>query len=505
MSQYMQNIKRNVIFGFVARIVQTLFPFIIRKFIVKQLGIEYIGINGLFGSIFSILTLAELGVGGALTYMLYKPIAENDQKMINGILNLYRKCYMVIGGIVLTLGLLIIPFLPFLVKDGYPSEINIYVIYIINLFGVVVSYWIYAYEVSLISAYQREDVLLKINLIMFTIQSIVQILVLVVYSNYYMYIIVAPIISIVANLLVGYFGKKMFQNCQPIGMVSTEVIAEIKEKVKGILFHKIAGITFESIDGIVISAYIGLVASGIYNNYWSLLLSLSAIFSMFANAIRASLANLLIKKDVNDNYNIFLIVDVFFSLLLGWVVICLVCAFQPFVNMWLGPKNMLENSVVFLIILSFYVSKISYTVNLYKSATGLWSEDKYRPVVMSLLNIILSVILVKYMGVAGTIFATMIVVIFVSIPWETKVLFTWYFKSGMLKYYIQKFINTFIIFITGILAYYLCSFIHEGGILEVILKLCIGSSVYAVIVLLFYIKKIKIIINLWRSENYEWR
>ncbi len=505
MNQYVINVKRNIKFGIFARVAQILFPFVIRRFIVQQLGIEYIGVNGLFGSIFSILSLAELGIGGALTYMFYKPIAENDQNLINGLMNLYKKCYMVIGLVVLVLGILVIPFLPFLVKDGYPTEINIYIIYTINLVSVVLPYWIYAYEISLISAYQREDVLLKVNLIMFTIQSVIQIFVLLVFSNYYIFILVAPIISIIANLIVGYWGKRLFCDCRPTGEVPKVIVKEIKNMVKGILFHKIGGITFGAVDGIVISAFIGLSMSGAYNNYWSIPLALSGVFDMLANSFRATLGNLAITKSLNENYNIFMKVDLFFSILLGWGVVCMLCIFQPFICIWLGAETMLENSVVLIILITFYFSKANYTVELYKSVTGLWLEDRYRPIVMSIVNIILSVIFAKYLGIFGVVLATALVVIFVSIPWETKILFSKYFKSGMARYYVQKVSNTVLICIISVLAYFASDLVKGDSVWPIIIKLCICSSIYLSIVLLLYMNKIKMLIKIWRSEKNERR
>ena len=156
-----KNAVRNIFFGAVFKIITLLGPFIIRTMILWIMGSEYIGLNSLFTSILSFLSLAELGVGSALVYSMYKPIAEDDQDMICALLNLYRKMYRIIGMIILGVGLLLLPFLNKLVKGEAPADVNLYILYLIYLFNTVISYVMFAYKQSLLTAFQRSDIISK--------------------------------------------------------------------------------------------------------------------------------------------------------------------------------------------------------------------------------------------------------------------------------------------------------------------------------------------------------
>ena len=175
----LKNASRNIIFGVVLRIYQLLVPFIIRTVMIKQLGVEYVGLNSLFVSVLQVLNLVELGVGSAMTFSMYKPIVENDTKMINALLNLYKKYYRIIGIIVLTAGLAVLPFIPLLISGSVPNGMDVYVLYLINLCATVLSYWLYAYRSSIFMAHQRVDVTSKVMLFTETIKYIFQLLSLI--------------------------------------------------------------------------------------------------------------------------------------------------------------------------------------------------------------------------------------------------------------------------------------------------------------------------------------
>ena len=185
-----KNAARNVLFGLINKIIVLLFPFAIRAIIIQTLGSEYLGLNSLFTSILQVLNLAELGFNSAVVYSMYKPIAENDTNTICALMNLYRKIYRIIGIIVVVVGLILLPFLSYLIKGSYPTDINIYILYIIYLFNTGLTYFLFAYKSALLTAHQRSDVISNVQSIAFILQYVIQIIILLKTKNYYMFVIV---------------------------------------------------------------------------------------------------------------------------------------------------------------------------------------------------------------------------------------------------------------------------------------------------------------------------
>ena len=154
-----KNAARNIVFGGIQETVNMLFPFVIRSVMLHYLGTQYLGLNGLFKSLLMFLNLAELGVGSAMGFSMYKPIAEDDTPAICALLRLYRTLYRIIGLAIAAVGLLIIPVLHILIRDDLPAGMNLYGLYLMNLGNTVLTYWLFAYKGSLLQAHQRRDMI----------------------------------------------------------------------------------------------------------------------------------------------------------------------------------------------------------------------------------------------------------------------------------------------------------------------------------------------------------
>ena len=196
-----KNAKRNMKFGAAQRVYFMLAPFITRTIFIYTLGIEYLGLTSLFGSVLSVLNLAELGVGNAMVFSMYQAIANDDDTRICALLKLYKRYYTIIGGIILALGLLITPFIQYLIKSDIPQDINIYILYLMNLMATVLSYWIGAYKTSLFSAFQRSDISSKISICISILTTALQIVVLVFFNNFYAYVLIIVMMQFVSNII----------------------------------------------------------------------------------------------------------------------------------------------------------------------------------------------------------------------------------------------------------------------------------------------------------------
>ena len=185
-----KNVARNSLFGIILKIYQIIVPFLMRTAMIYLMGIEYLGLNSLFTSILQVLSLAELGVGSAMIFSMYKPIVEKDKETIWALLNLYKKYYFIIGLVICIVGSAVTPFVPKLIKDDVPGGLNIYILYLLNLAVTVMTYWLFAYKNALLQAHQRSDIASKIQIISCTLQYLIQFLILWLFHNYYLYIIV---------------------------------------------------------------------------------------------------------------------------------------------------------------------------------------------------------------------------------------------------------------------------------------------------------------------------
>lgn len=429
-----QNATRNILFGVLNRLYQIFVPFLLRTVLIYTLGMQYLGLNSLFASVLQVLNLAELGVGNALVYSMYKPIVEDDTKKICALMHLYRAYYRIIGLVVLILGLILLPFIPNLISGETPENVNIYILYLINLGATVLSYWLFAYKNSLLVAHQRADILSKISIAVTTVQYVLQLASLILFRNYYVYIGIVLAIQVINNLVTAYISDKMYPTYRAAGELTNEEVRKINQSIKDLFTSKLGAIILNSADTIVISAFLGLTVLAVYNNYFYILSSIIAFITVAYNSITAGIGNSIVTETEEKNYN-----DLKkFTFLIAWVSCfcstCLLCLYQPFMELWVGKENMLKFSIVVCLCVYFYIYEINMLLNTFKDASGIWHEDRFRPLITSLLNLFLNIVLVQFMGLYGVVLSTVISMVSVGMPWLLHNLFTVLFKRNKSEY-----------------------------------------------------------------------
>lgn len=483
-----KNSVRNIIFGFINRIITIILPFIARTIMIQVLGNEYLGLNSLFTSILQVLNLAELGFGNALVYSMYKPLAENDEKKVCELLNYYKKCYKIIGIIVLAIGIAILPFLSNLIAGESPSEINIYCIYIIYLINTVLSYFLFAYKSSLLIASQRNDISSKINLTLVIIQNLIQILILAVLKNYYCYMIVLPIMTIANNLIVSGVVNKKYPNYKPIGNIEENENKEIQKNVKGMFIHKIGNVVLSNVDNIVISAFLGLTILGIYNNYYYIITALFGVLKVIMDSLRASVGNSIILESKEKNYKDFTKFNFLYVWIISWMSICLLCLMQNFVELWIGKEFLLEHYMIILFVIYFFTHKWCDMLCVYQEAKGLWWENRFIPLIAAIVNLVLNIILINIIGLPGILISTIISVVFIYDVGYAVILFKNYFniRGELKKYCFRQIKYLAITIIVSFITYLICSYLKDTNIIYFILKMIIVIIVPNVLFIFVY-------------------
>ena len=487
-----KNTTRNILGGTLNKLVTILFPFIIRTLVIKKLGIDYLGLNSLVTSILQVLNMTELGFSTAIVYSLYKPIAEKDSEKICALMALYKKAYRLIGLIVLTVGTILIPFVPFLIKGSVPSDVNIQIVYIIYLINTSVSYLLFAYKSSLLIAHQRQDITSNISTILLLVQYFGQIMVLFVFKNYYLYIIMIPFSTIINNFVIAYTVNKRYPHYISRGELDSISLRDIKKRISGLMIFRISNATRNSFDSIFISSYIGLTSVAIYNNYYYIISAIGGLLNVITVSMNASIGNSIVVESIEKNYKDFKVLNFIYMLISGWCTVMLISLYQPFMKIWVGGDYLLPTHVMILISVYFYALRMGDIRGIYNDAAGLWWEQRYRTITEAVTNIILNWILVINFGVFGVVLATLITILVFGFSLSGIITFKHYFGLDKVKEFFKyHFIYASVTFIVAIIVYRICSIFNlENKIIDFVTKGIIGTVITIVSYLIIYYKTI---------------
>lgn len=473
--------------------ISILLPFVSRTILIYRFGVDYVGLGSLFTSLLNMLNFSELGIGSAIVYSMYEPIARGDNEKVCALLNLYKKCYRVIGLIVLVIGLAIVPFLDVLVAGDVPDGMSLEYLYLIYLANTVLGYFLFAYRSSLFSANQNLDITYKVQLVATVFLNVFQILVLIFTANYYFYSVILPLSTILTNLLYGIISIRKYPGLKSRGKVSKEEIHSIERNVGGLVFQKIGGIVLFSVDSLVISAFLGLTTLGIYNNYYYIVQAVVSFVSIIMSSLLPSIGNSLVLKSKEENYKGFQTQHFLLAWLLSWWSACLLCLMQPFIKLWVGEGNMLPLSMVALFSVYFFFHHIGDISGTYKDAAGVWWEAKFVPLIASIVNLVLNIILVQIIGLSGILISTVAALIFVNIPAGSHVLFVKVFQD-VKKWY--KYLEVILVYfikatIVSVMTYGVCLLVSGDDILALLVKFLICAIVPNLILVL---------LNLWNKN-----
>ncbi|MGG7152315.1 polysaccharide biosynthesis protein [Clostridium neonatale] len=466
-----KNAARNIIFGIMLKIYNIAIPFIMRTAMLYLLGVQYLGLNSLFASILQVLNLAELGIGSAMVYSMYKPIVEDDKKKICALMKLYQLYYRIIGLIIAILGLILLPFIHKLISGDIPSDINIYILYLLNLFSTVLSYWLFAYKNCLLDAHQRADISSKISFFITTIQYGLQLIVLIYIKNYYVYLIVALFTQVMTNIITSIIVNKMYPQYKPKGKLDKKEIKIINNRVRDLFTSKIGAVIVNTSDTIVISTFLGLNMLAIYQNYFFILNSIIMMVGIIFNSCVAGIGNSIIVETKEKNFN-----DLNkLTFIIGWIAgvctCCLLCLYEPFMKIWVGQDYELGFNVVICLCIYYFIYEVNQLLNTYKDAAGIWHEDRFRPLVTALANLGMNLGLVQFMGIYGVILSTVLSTLIIGMPWLLHNLFTVLFERKHLKIYVKKLILYIVITsLSCSITYFICAFIHLSNWWQLIVK-----------------------------------
>ena len=478
---------RNVLFTLMGSIVTMLLQLINRKVFVNYLTSDYLGLNGLFSNILSMLSLSEMGVGAAMIFALYKPVAEKDNEKIKSLMNLYKKFYTVIGCFILIVGIVLSPFLSVFIKE-MPDIPYIQLYYIMYVIDSALSYF-YTYKRSLIIC-NRENYISSTTTMLASVGArLGQLLVLVFTHNYFLFLLVQIIFTRVENIVISKIADKKypFLTEKNIKKLDKDTTSEVKKNIFAMLAHKIGNVVVNGTDNIIISKILGLSVLGIYSNYNLLISTINSIISKIFASVTSNIGNLVVEKKKDEAESIFFNILLANYWIYGVCAVCFFCLLQPFVKLWLGAEFILSDMTVWILAIVFYLSGMRSTVMGFRDAAGVFWYDRYKAIVESIINLMVSIPLTIYLGVVGVKLGTMISMLTTSFWIEGYVLYKHYFKKSMKKYMMKQLAYGLLTVTTCILVNQLCVMIDNGSIMTFCIEcvMCLGIP-NVIMLLVFY-------------------
>lgn len=479
-----KNATRNIAAGLALKVYQMVVPFMMRTAMIHFMGVEYLGLNSLFSSILHILNLAELGVGAAMVFSMYKPIADDDAPRICALMALYRRYYRLIGLVIGAAGLALLPFIPRLISGDIPSELNVYWLYLLNLGTTVLSYWLFAYRNCLLQAHQRLDISSKITIVISTLQFVLQLLVILYVKNYYVYTIISMVGTIVNNVLTAIITKRKYPHYRPEGVLEKGEVRVINGKIRDLFAGKLGSVILQYADTLVISAFLGLTTLAVYQNYLYIVTSVIAVVEILLASITAGLGNSFVTEGKEKNYRDMLKFTFLFIWMTGMCTCCFLGMYQPFMRIWVGEELMLGFGMVICYAAYFFMYTLNRLASIYKDAAGLWHQDRYRALVTGAINLTLNLLTVRTLGLYGVLLSTVISMAVVGIPWQLHNLFTVVFP-GEMKGYCRLLVRMVLLTVlAGLLVCLICGAICLSPWLQLLLCALVSVTVPNVLFLL---------------------
>ena len=475
-----QNSFFNIVTGLGASLLLVLLSFITRTVFINTLGTSYLGIEGLFSNILSMLSLADLGIGSAIVFKLYKPIEENDHRRIQILMKLYRQVYWIIGGIIVVLGLCLIPFLPHLVEDYERFDalgLNAVLVFLLYVYNTASSYWFFAHKSSFVRANQKSYVLTVAGYVVTICNSIFQILALTLFHSFMLYLLVSVFFTMVTGIVGAVICNRNYPyaNEKTSEHISKEELKDFIKDCSALLLYRVHNVVINASDNIVLSAIWGLDAVGLYYSYLTVKNALRNLLDTVINSVQASLGSIYSTGNLDWSRLMFRVVNFLVFWLYGIGAIGLAILLNEFIPIWLKSTDYLLTSwtvagrtlvtpVALFIGIEMYVIGQRQYFGIFREAMGLFQHMKYRPLASVIVNIVVLIPTVKYMGPIGCVISTIVAGLTTNMIFDPIIIHKHALKQSVRPYFLRNMLYTVVIVIAGIMAWWVCKQIPLSGV-----------------------------------------
>lgn len=440
-----RNTKYNLFF----KLTDVFLAFALRTIFIKTLGIAYLGVQGLFSNILTVLSLFESGVGTAIIFSLYEPLAKRNYKKVASLMYVYKKTYNFFGVAIIVLGGLLTPFLKYIIN--LPSEIgDIYIIYWLTIISTSITYFL-SYRRSLLIADQRSDINTKNQIIFRITRFIFLAVVLISTRNFVLYLIVEILNSFLSNIHITHIIKKQYNHIEKEEIIPLEQEEKntLLKYISAGMFSKVGQTVVTSTDSIIISIFISTISVGLYANYNLIYANLDIFIYLLFSSLTAAVGNFAVEKNKNEAKKLFDKLYFINYIITGTISVCMLCLATPFVQIWIGKEYVLDDNTVYIIVLNFYITSMCNAIGNFLSAQGYLSyKNRYRPLVEAIMNLLFSILFVAVFdfGLTGVFMGTTICFVFGRMWMDPFILYKYWFESTFCEF-IGKYIKNFLLII----------------------------------------------------------
>lgn len=432
-----RNVINNTVASVIFKIVYILSQFVLRTVFIYTLGNEYVGISGLFTDILSVLSLMEMGLDVSMVYALYKPLAEDDHVRISALLKFYKKVFNWCGVIVIIIGVSCVPFLRYIMK-GEPNIVeDIRLIFMMYVFTSAFSYFL-IYKSILLRANQRSRLISKWSSIIQILECIIEVVLILLFKMFFIYLIVRFIMSVVRNVILSYISTKeysqYFQNNS--GSLEKEEVKYLVKNIMCLTAYNLSGVAINSTSSIFISVFVGTIEIAIIGNFTLIVNSVRAAIEQIVNVSKPSIGNLAATSSIRQQELVFERMNFISFYIACFCTVCFYTLLNLFVgDIWLDPKYEISNNVIAILSINFYIAIMVFPVESFRTANGLFIQGWFRPIVMAIMNIVLGFLLGKEWGVLGIFLAITISRLSTQVWFDSYLVYKIVFNKKPWKYY----------------------------------------------------------------------
>lgn len=492
-----KNSALSIMTGFAGQILTIIINFVCRTIFIKTLGVEYLGINGLFSDILSMLSLAELGFDTAISFRLYKPVSEKDSGRVRAYLQFFRKAYLIIGGVIFAGGLLLIPFLKYFIAD-YDSlsnlGINAALVFILFLVQNVSTYLFFAFRSIILIVDQKKYILDMVAVGTLIASGLAKIAVLLFFKDYIAYILCATLFLILQNLINATVATKRYPAYfeKSSDIISKEERIDLYKDCGALFVYKINSVVMKATDNIVLSAFIGLSIVGKYSNYLLIYSAIKGVLHSLYQSVKASMGNLFVTEDVGKKYFFFEVMNYISIIFYGTAAVGIACVSNELIIIWIGPDYAIPQPFPIILGVELLLTGLKENLAQIRHVSGTFKQMWFRPVLGSAINVAFSILLVQYLGVSGVILGTIFAAIFANLLIDPSVIHKYSFSGykPVSYYYGKNLLFLLILILVGAGVLYVCSILHvNNSILSLLIHFIICLVAIPSVFIAFFWKR----------------
>jgi len=462
--------------------------YLLRVVFTHTLSESYVGLNGLFTDIVSVLSLSEMGVGTAITYALYRPVAEKDIERQKSLMRLFCNFYILVVVLVTALGCALIPFMPLLIKD-YNHVKHLILIYLLYLINTICSYLL-IYKKTLLDARQKMYIGVFFQTLSWIIKDVLQMIILILWHDFVLFLVIGIVSTLLCNIVISRTADRCYPYLRDreVKQLPKEEKKEIYANIRAMMMHKMGGVLVNNTDNLVLSACVGLLSVGCYSNYYLVIGSVRQVLYQVYQGITASVGNLGVTEDAKQVQQVFDVAVFIGQWLYGVAFICLFELLNPVIEFSFGEQYLFSENIVFVLCLNFYINGLRNAALTFRDSMGLFWYDRYKSILEAGMNIVLSLLLVRYMGTVGVFLGTTLSMGLTSFLVEPYVLYKYGFKSSCRDYFLRQGKYSALMAVVWLVTDYACGVAAQAGNLfaEIFIRLILCVVISDALLLLIY-------------------